>query len=162
WDQGTGIEECDDGVDNSDTGADACRTDCTDATCGDGVTDTGEACDGSGETAACNGDCTATSCGDGVVNTTAGEQCDDGGVSATCNADCSPVSCGDGIVNGDEECDDGGESAACTAECTVVPSSPDDDEGCDCSTGKSGGTARWSLLLLGLGFLRTRRSRRAK
>jgi len=39
------IEECDEGSDNSDTEADACRTDCTDPGCGDGVIDTGEECD---------------------------------------------------------------------------------------------------------------------
>ena len=31
-----GLEECDEGEDNSDTVADACRTDCTLARCGDG------------------------------------------------------------------------------------------------------------------------------
>ncbi|TFH23136.1 MAG: hypothetical protein E4H03_06880, partial [Myxococcales bacterium] len=38
-------EECDDAGANSDTIPDACRTDCTLPTCGDGVTDTGEQCD---------------------------------------------------------------------------------------------------------------------
>lgn len=38
-------EECDDGTSNSDTEADACRTDCLNAFCGDGVVDTGEGCD---------------------------------------------------------------------------------------------------------------------
>jgi len=41
----TGIEQCDDGTGNSDTAADACRTDCKMAGCGDGVQDTGEECD---------------------------------------------------------------------------------------------------------------------
>lgn len=42
-----GVEECDDGVANSDTVADACRTDCTRASIGDAVVDTaaGEECD---------------------------------------------------------------------------------------------------------------------
>ncbi len=39
-------EECDDASANSDTTPDACRTDCTQADCGDGVIDTGEVCDG--------------------------------------------------------------------------------------------------------------------
>ena len=39
------FEECDDGEANSDTSADACRTDCTLPACGDGVTDGGETCD---------------------------------------------------------------------------------------------------------------------
>ncbi len=38
-------EECDDGLDNSDTQPDACRTDCSAASCGDGVIDSGEQCD---------------------------------------------------------------------------------------------------------------------
>jgi hypothetical protein len=38
-------EECDDGVGNSDSEPDACRTDCTSARCGDGVIDTAETCD---------------------------------------------------------------------------------------------------------------------
>jgi len=47
-------EECDDGVSNSDTLPDACRTSCRNAFCGDGVVDTGEICDG---TALCAPDC---------------------------------------------------------------------------------------------------------
>ena len=41
----TGNEGCDDGTSNSDSEADACRSDCQPAHCGDGVTDTGEQCD---------------------------------------------------------------------------------------------------------------------
>ncbi len=90
--------------------------------CGDGVVDAGEDCDGGGESAACNTDCTVASCGDGIVNGTAGEACDDGGESAACNTDCTVASCGDGIVNGTagEACDDGGESATCSADCTLT------------------------------------------
>jgi cysteine-rich repeat protein len=40
-----GIEQCDDGEANSDTAADACRTDCRFARCGDGAVDSGELCD---------------------------------------------------------------------------------------------------------------------
>ena len=52
-------EACDDGDANSDTGADACRSDCSLPRCGDGVTDADEACDdgnalgGDGCTPAC-------------------------------------------------------------------------------------------------------------
>jgi cysteine-rich repeat protein/YVTN family beta-propeller protein len=42
----TGVEDCDDGGSNSDTLADACRLDCSSPSCGDGVADGGEACDG--------------------------------------------------------------------------------------------------------------------
>ena len=41
-------EECDDGDENSDVLADACREDCTRARCGDDVIDSGEQCDGEG------------------------------------------------------------------------------------------------------------------
>ena len=40
-----GTEECDNGDQNSDTAADACRSNCVAASCGDGVLDTGESCD---------------------------------------------------------------------------------------------------------------------
>jgi MYXO-CTERM domain-containing protein len=40
-----GTEQCDNGDQNSDTAADACRSDCLAASCGDGVLDTGESCD---------------------------------------------------------------------------------------------------------------------
>jgi hypothetical protein len=43
--RGGGVEQCDDGVANSDTTPDACRTDCTAPSCGDLVTDTGDPCD---------------------------------------------------------------------------------------------------------------------
>ena len=98
-----GGEDCDDGGDNSDTAADACRTDCTQARCGDGVTDTGELCDEAEANAeapdACRPDCTPPRCGDDVTDS--GEECDDGGttVGDGCDARCRlepPSSCGDG------------------------------------------------------------------
>ena len=51
-------EECDDGVDNSDSAADACRLDCRLAFCGDGVIDDIETCDGGAD---CDPDCTPSS-----------------------------------------------------------------------------------------------------
>lgn len=39
-------ESCDDGIENSDSAANACRTTCELPTCGDGVIDEGEVCDG--------------------------------------------------------------------------------------------------------------------
>ena len=40
-----GVEDCDDGANNSDTDADACRTTCELPDCGDTVIDSGEECD---------------------------------------------------------------------------------------------------------------------
>lgn len=41
----TGMEQCDDGDDNSSALADHCRDDCVSPSCGDGVVDSGELCD---------------------------------------------------------------------------------------------------------------------
>ena len=62
-----GDEECDDPAGNFNNVADACREDCTEATCGDGTTDTGEECDDGNEdnTDACTNDCKIAFCGDG-------------------------------------------------------------------------------------------------
>lgn len=98
---GVAGEECDDGAENSDVDPDACREDCTLATCGDEVTDSGEECD-DGPTdveSTCTDECTVIeSCGDGVVDEP--EQCDDA------NAD--P---GDGchlcLLTGESSCGDG-------------------------------------------------------
>ena len=99
--------------------------DCTDAVCGDGLTNTvaGEDCDDSGESATCDIDCTDVSCGDGVHNASAGEGCDDAGESPTCDPDCTPAVCGDTYVNvsASEDCDDGAvDTATCDADCTVA------------------------------------------
>ena len=48
-------EVCDDGDANADDVADACRTQCVRASCGDNMIDTGEECDGGPD---CNDDCT--------------------------------------------------------------------------------------------------------
>lgn len=55
---GNGTEQCDDGVLNSDTRSNACRTDCQVAHCGDGVTDLNEECDAG----PANGSCPAAAC----------------------------------------------------------------------------------------------------
>jgi cysteine-rich repeat protein len=76
-----GAEECDNGTNNSDTRADACRTDCVLPSCGDGVVDSGEECDDlrSGNSdkipGACRTNCRRAHCGDGVLDP--GEECDD-------------------------------------------------------------------------------------
>lgn len=74
-------EECDEGVSNSDSQADACRTDCREAYCGDGVMDQTEECDEGGANSdlvagACRRSCQLWHCGDGVLDP--GEDCDDG------------------------------------------------------------------------------------
>lgn len=66
-------EECDDGSLNSNSTADACRTDCSRARCGDGIVDSGEACD------------------DGVYN---GDE-----ATSTCTASCEPSPCATGALD---------------------------------------------------------------
>ncbi|MBI5504738.1 MAG: DUF4215 domain-containing protein [Deltaproteobacteria bacterium] len=108
--------------------------------CGDGVLDSGEACDdGNAHNAdGCNFYIFAppeaapycgpgmsaefcvtvpAGCGNGVVDP--GEACDDGDASACdqCTPQCTPA-CGDGIVGPGEECDTGGLSPSCYADCT--------------------------------------------
>ncbi len=58
----TGMEQCDDGEQNSDTEPDACRNDCTAANCGDGTVDSGEECDDGNlvDDDDCRTDCTPT------------------------------------------------------------------------------------------------------
>jgi hypothetical protein len=81
-----GIEECDNGNNNSDTQPDVCRTDCRLPYCGDGVPDSNEECDDGRDylagnndkiPGACRTDCKRAHCGDGVLDNTLGEQCDD-------------------------------------------------------------------------------------
>ncbi len=122
-------EFCDDGVNNSDTIADACRTNCQLPACGDGVIDTGEECDDAGASAMCLADCTISVCGDGIINSLAGEVCDDGAnnsdtVADACRLDCQPASCGDGTIDTGEVCDDGTLNSdtaadACRLDCSL-------------------------------------------
>lgn len=91
------FEECDQGIRNSDVAADACRSDCRQAYCGDGVKDAAEDCD----------DGNAVDDGDG------------------CGGDCRwSDRCGDGRVTQNEECDDGNsvdDHNGCLADCTLDP-----------------------------------------
>ncbi len=92
------------------------------ATCGDGILQTGEECDNgalNGDDAACKANCTIAFCGDGLVGP--GEACDDGNDSDLdgCNAMCRFPTCGNGVVEGAEPCDDGNDddTDACTNLC---------------------------------------------
>ncbi|MCC6809561.1 MAG: hypothetical protein IT381_19180 [Deltaproteobacteria bacterium] len=136
-------ETCDAGGANSDTAKDACRASCLPASCGDGVVDSGEACDdhnlddGDG----CGSGCTVTaatgptgatsatgsfvdSCGDGSVDE--GEECDDGTANAdetpnACRTSCRRAFCGDGVIDEGEQCDRLTACQACrVSELTVI------------------------------------------
>lgn len=114
-----GAEECDDGVNNSDTEPNACRTNCLNPDCGDGVADTGEDCD--------EQDLQYTLCED--LGFTGGTLA----CSTACTFDTSGCGrCGNGTIEADEECDStdmGGETCqsqtsyqhgdlACDANCS--------------------------------------------
>jgi len=135
-----GIEECDTGILRSDSLPDACRLDCSNPSCGDAVTDTGEDCDDGDASNAdfCLTTCEWASCGDGFQCTDnsgadqcanspdlAGvEGCDDGNNSNNdaCLNTCVPDSCGDGFVRtGLEQCDDGNgiNTDGCANNCTL-------------------------------------------
>lgn len=88
-------EQCDDGESNSDSLADACRTDCRLAYCGDRVVDADESCD------------------DGPSNSDF--------IAGACRADCQPFHCGDGVPDPGEECDDANATAGdgCSDQCLV-------------------------------------------
>ena len=149
-------EACDAGFDNGVAcvpGVNAscayCSASCevetvTNGTCGDGIVQAPEECDGTagvGPGQICTSSCTLenlTQCGDGIIQ--GAEGCDLGSDNtATCSAgygetcsycslSCQPGTligpcCGDGIVQAPEECDGTtGVSAneTCTAQCTIV------------------------------------------
>jgi len=118
--------------------------------CGNGILDTGEACD-DGDTTngdGCSSTCTIENlCGNGTLNT--GEACDDGnetngdGCSSICATE---ILCGNNVLNIGEECDDGnkingdGCSSICAAEvshCANMIKDADEEDidcgGLDCA-----------------------------
>lgn len=124
-------EACDDGEQNSDDTADACRTNCRLSRCGDGVQDAGEGCDSGAMNSdmranRCRTDCQPAGCGDGVIDDM--EDCDSdalrsqtcptqgfsaGSIScdATCHFDTSLCTrCGDDMAEGADEMADGYEA----------------------------------------------------
>ncbi|MCY1055682.1 DUF4215 domain-containing protein [Nannocystis sp. SCPEA4] len=118
-----GVEECDLGPANLDTGA--CKTDCKLAVCGDGFIGPGETCDDANmvDNDACTNACAPAGCGDAIVQP--GEECDDGNgdSSDACLATCKTAKCGDGVLwAGAEECDDanGGDNDACLNNCKTA------------------------------------------
>ncbi len=132
--QREGEEECDNGVaGNSDTTPNACRTNCTNPVCSDGVTDSNtEECDdgNANNSDCCLNTCVTAKCGDGAIN--CGETCDNGTNNGTgpgqCRpagfpgGACKPARCSDGIDDGppiDPECDDGNTQSedGCSALC---------------------------------------------
>jgi cysteine-rich repeat protein len=132
-------EECDDGAANSDVVPDACRTTCLLPRCGDGVADTGEACDDGGDDDPCDG-CTpgcvvppGLTCGDGIRTLECGELCDHGAANGpgpdACRADCALPACGDGTRDTGEECDDGNVRSCdgCSFDCRDETAMPDAD-----------------------------------
>jgi cysteine-rich repeat protein len=138
-------EGCDDGPQNSATRADACRSTCVPARCGDGVVDDGERCDTGAQNSdvqpgACRTSCLAATCGDGVRDP--GEGCDDGDANNDLDADacrtsCERARCGDGVIDAAERCDDGNTRAGdgCRGDCLKLEvcgdGIVDDNESCD-------------------------------
>ncbi|MBU1123801.1 DUF4215 domain-containing protein, partial [Patescibacteria group bacterium] len=97
---------------NSNTTVDACRTDCKNPRCGDGVKDTGEGCDDGNNVNNddCTNACTIATCGDNIIQGI--EECDDGSansntVADACRTNCTDHRCGDSVPDTGEACDDG-------------------------------------------------------
>jgi len=105
---------------------DGCSASCFAESCGDGVTQTSEACDDGNDDGndGCSSSCAVEICGDGVTNNIT-ESCDDGNSNNTdaCLNSCEIASCGDGFVEASmEACDDGNDSDddSCLNSCEIA------------------------------------------
>jgi cysteine-rich repeat protein len=106
---------------------DACKNDCTDPYCGDGILWQGnEGCDDANmiNSDACTNGCDAAACGDGIL-WIGQETCDDGNQNNgdACPLSCEPAVCGDGFLRtGVEACDDGNQNNAdfCSNSCMLT------------------------------------------
>jgi cysteine-rich repeat protein len=93
--------------------------------CGNLITDSGEACDDGNTTSGdnCENDCTSPACGNFIFDRTLEEACDDGNTADNdgCSSTCKFEVCGDGIPQINEDCDDGNNSNVdgCSNECTA-------------------------------------------
>ncbi|MCB9566569.1 MAG: hypothetical protein H6710_05045 [Myxococcales bacterium] len=122
-------EECDDGDNNADDAA--CTSTCKNATCGDGLVQSGaEECDDGAENAdtkACTAECKDNVCGDGKLLEGV-EICDDGvndGAYEGCMPNCAQLGpyCGDGFLQEEhEECDSLDLTSGCLSTCAMAKS----------------------------------------
>ncbi len=137
-----------------DTNEDWCQN-CKIVTCGNGVVDAHERCDG---TAGVSGDqvcldnCQIAGCGDGIVDESRGEECDDFNNvdDDNCTNACKRPACGDHIVQSwlGEVCDDGvndGSYNGCGFGCSYLPPRcgdgvVDKSDGEACDNGVNDGT----------------------
>ncbi len=118
--------------DQADVDADGVGDACDLATCGDGVLQISEQCDGSDAPTCpgqCKDNCFCAACGDNIVQ--GSEQCD-GSDSALCAGHacqtdclCTPNFCGDNLAEGGEQCDGSADAVcaphACQTDCTCTP-----------------------------------------
>ncbi len=96
---------------------------CSNAVCGNNMTEFGETCDDGNMTSGdgCDSNCTMTGCGNSIV--TMGETCDDGNTTSGdgCDSNCTMTGCGNGVTTMGEACDDGNmtNGDGCDTNCTV-------------------------------------------
>jgi hypothetical protein len=83
------------------------------ASCGNGVPETGEECDGD---VACGVDCLRVACGNGRLDE--GEECEPP-TAGSCTERCQAIRCGNGRVDPGEECEPPG-AGACTNACLTA------------------------------------------